>query len=150
MVVPSDRRIVLGLIVQPFLAFGLGVANGVLMQSGISHVVRSDLMPYFLVRGILHAIAATVACVVALPMILWLRERGRVTFGRALLAGVVLANVPWGLAYIGVRPGADAGVTVASVAGALALGSFFGLTGAGLFWFIACREPEPRTATSVS
>jgi hypothetical protein len=141
---PTDRRIVLGLLAQPFLAFGLGAAIAAFRISTDSGRFAQPLDAVIGV-GMAVAIAAAILCVVALPVIFWLRERGQVTFGRALLTGFVLGNVPTVLIIVSaVATGNWRGTGIADVAGPSGLSSFVGIACAGLFWFIACRPERLR------
>jgi hypothetical protein len=138
---PSDRRIVIGLVVQPLLAFGLGAAIAAVRVSTTDAVPMSGSVAHAMISsGLVLAIATVAGCVVALPVIIWLRGRGQVTFGRAALVGTVLGNIPIALLYLLARAAGDARALSSPWVSWLEpvfLASFIGFTCAGAFWFMA-------------
>src|SRR5687768_5677863 len=94
----EERRICLGLIVQPFVSAGLAfVAYPLLERSGRAIHGGTDLDP--LRSAIAMALAASMAAffvtiVAALPAVVWVLKRYPLTMRRVVVSGVILGNLP--------------------------------------------------------
>jgi len=137
--VTGDARVQLGLALQPLVAtlvafacLGTPAALGTAVFVGVA--------------------AVPITAFVAYPLLRRLLKRGPVLALHALVAGVVLGNIPSAIALVilaigGLREtGAlpDAGDLAAGVGRSSAVGSLAGLASAGVFWLVA----GPRIAAA--
>lgn len=102
---PSDRRVQMGLAVQPFVAAALGFAF--FPVHAASHGGRStDLLGTAIVHAVFVGITATlITGCAAYPVLCWLLARGRVTLARTVLIGALLGNIPSAIALLGIAIG---------------------------------------------
>jgi hypothetical protein len=146
-------RVMLGLVVQPFVAALLGFIvsplvdyTGALLYGG--HPADPFDSAVSIAAGIGFA-GVLVTAFGALPALAWLLKRGPVTRRQTLISGAVLGNVPFilivgGLAAGRLSQGAMPDLQIAyGPAGALrtiAFGSFIGTASAAVFWCLAGRS----------
>lgn len=155
----EENRLLLGLVVQPFVAAALAFAlfplveyTGRLVYGGGRTVDPVEAATGFAIMA--GVVASFVAGVVAYPSILWLLKRGPLTRAQTMVGGVVLGNVPGALIVLvlatrhlsrGVTPNLE---NVAYGGGGalriVVLGSVLGLVCAAVFWWAGGRHLNRR------
>lgn len=134
----DERRVFLGLLVQPFLAAALTYlafpvidATGRPLYGG--RAGDSSDAAIALSLGV-AVVAAVITVAAALPTAVWFMKRTTITLGRAALFGLLLGNIPVVVGSILAGSYGPAGTARASV-----IGTLLGVSGAALFWLIAIR-----------
>ena len=133
---PSEnRRIVLGLLVQPFVAAGLAFLAFPLVERSGRTIHGGTPVDFTDAALALAAGTSIVAVFMSLPAALaavWVLRRHPLTLTRALLFGVMLGNVPTvlGTMLSGI------GYGLVGLIRAVLFASVLGLGGAAAFWFI--------------
>jgi len=129
--VASDRRVQIGLALQPVVATLVAL---VLLGTPAA-------LPAAVFVGIT---AVLITAFVAYPLLHWLLKRGPVAAAHAFFAGVVLGNIPSAIALVilairGLRTGAllNPGELATGVGRSFTVGSLVGLASAGVFWLVA-------------
>ena len=144
-------RLFIGLAVQPFAAGGLGFLSSPLVHlsnHALGRGVPSDPIDAAIAFAAGIAFVALVITVGgALPAVTWYVKHGPLTLKRVLLSGAALGNVPFAILV----PLAGGGSSStwwgpAAAVWALAVGTFFGLAGASLFWAIGVRGTDLAAA----
>jgi hypothetical protein len=133
---PDEMRMLVGVVVQPFLVGGIAfVLFPVFGLSGGAVDVTDAARAFAIGAGV---VALFVTVVGALPAAVWLTKRRHVSFSEALLCGLAfgLFTIVLPRILFGRSGGGDAGNFVRIVA----LSSLLGATGAGVFWAIAIRR----------
>lgn len=135
----AEKRIFMGLLVQPvlaavltYMAFPLIDYTGRTLYGG--RVGDSADAALALALGVGFA-AALVTIVGVFPTVVWLVKRLDVTFGRAILFGVLFGNLPVVIGSLLAGSYGPAGFVRAAV-----IGTALGTSGAALFWVIALRQ----------
>jgi hypothetical protein len=137
-------RLLAGIAVQPFLAGGLAFVSfpmllldrsGGTLAGGFPSDATDAAFSVAIGAGI---VALLVSVAGVLPTVIWVTRRRHVALGEALLFGLGFGNLPFvvGTALAGVYG-------VGGFVRGAAFSSLLGLAGAGVFWVIALREPEP-------
>jgi len=127
----AEMRVLVGLVVQPFVAFA----------------AASVAFPGPVALG--AAVAAVFVVIVgAIPVIAWLARRGPVTLGKALISGALLGNLPIVVILVlaaltgNLRgPESASGISVLRTLQSAAFGAFVGMACAFVFWLIVRHEP---------
>jgi hypothetical protein len=128
----AEMRVLVGLVVQPFVAFA---AASVAFPGPVA----------------LGAAVATVFVVIvgALPAIAWPSRRGPITLGKALISGALLGNLPIVVILLlaaltgNLRvPESGSGLGVLRMLRSAAFGAFVGMACAFVFWLIVRRAPD--------
>lgn len=125
----AEMRVLVGLVVQPFVAFA----------------AASLVFPAPVALGAAAA-AVFVVIVGALPAIAWLSRRGPITPGRALISGALLGNLP--IVVILLLAALTGNLRVPEIGSGLgvlrsaAFGAFVGMACAFVFWLIVRRAPD--------
>jgi hypothetical protein len=139
-------RLLLGALVQPFLAAGLTyLAFPVIDQTGrpLYGAKPGDPADAALALALgVGIVAAVVTWVGAVPTAVWLMKRGTASFGRALWFGLAFGNLPVAIGTLLTGGGyGPAGTVRASV-----LGTCLGMSGAALFWVVSIPRSSDRRA----
>ena len=154
--IPADEnRLLLGLVVQPFVAAALAFAlfplveyTGRLVYGGGRPIDPVDAAPSFAIMA--GVVASFVTGFIAYPGILWLLKRGPLTRAQTMIAGVVLGNVPGTVTMLGLAARhLSRGVTPTmenltygwgGAVRLVVLGSVVGLVCSAVFWWIAGHQ----------
>ncbi len=140
----EELKLFAGLVIQPILAAGLTFflfpallldSNGRTLAGGFPGDAVGAAWSVAIGAGI---VAFFVALVGALPSAIWLMKRRTVTFGEALLWGLLFGNAPM---FVGIVAGSYG---VAGFLRGVAFSSVLGAAGAGAFWAIALRRQLDR------
>ena len=128
----AEMRVLVGLVVQPFVAFAaasVAVPGPVALGAAVTAVV--------------------VVIVGALPAITWLSRRGPITLGKALVSGALLGNLPLvAILLLAALTGnlrvseSGSGLGVLPALRSVAFGGFIGTACAFAFWLIVRRAPD--------
>ena len=157
----AEMRVLVGLVVQPFVAFAAAfVAFPALMYTGRAFGFYGASVDSFQTARAVALAAALAAVFVslagALPMIAWLSRRGPLTLAKALIAGAFLGNAPSAVILLLVAihdrndpVSADPGFSIVRLVPSLAFGAFVGMTCALAFWAIARHELRCPPTTTV-
>jgi hypothetical protein len=127
----AEMRVLVGLVVQPFVAFA----------------AASLVFPGPAALG--AALGAVFVVIVgALPAIAWLSRRGPITLGKALIAGALLGNLPIVVILLlaaltgNLRDsGSGSGLVGLQTVRTAVFGASIGMAGAFVFWLIVRRAP---------
>lgn len=150
----EENRLLLGLVLQPFVAAALAFAlfplveyTGRMVYGGGRPVDLMDAAPGF---AIIAGVLASFATGFAYPSILWLLGRGPLTRAQTIVAGIVFGNIPgvltiFGLAAWHLRRGVTPtpeNLTYGwgGAVRVVVLGSVLGLVCASVFWWVAGRH----------
>jgi hypothetical protein len=130
----EEKRILLGLLVQPFLAAALTFASYPLLDRS-DRAIHGGIDPDPLRSAIGLAIYVSTAAffmtvLAAFPAAVWVLKRYELTFGRALLWGPPSGQHPERAGHDGHGSGLSGLVRV------VLFGSFLGMAGAAAFWGI--------------
>jgi hypothetical protein len=151
-------RVLVGLVVQPFVAFAAAAvafpamtyARGMFDPDRGSHAGSFEGAGSVALGAALAAVL--VAIVGALPAIAWLSRRGPLTLGKALVSGAVLGNLPAVVilllaALTGNLRVAENGPVfdILRMLPPIAFGAVVGMTCALAFWAIARQAIDDRT-----
>ena len=128
----AEMRVLVGLVVQPFVAFA----------------AASVVDPGPVALG--AAVAAVFVVIVgALPAIAWLSRRGPITLGKALISGALLGNLPIVVILLlaaltgNLRvPESGSAIGVLRMFRSVPFGAFVGMACAFVFWLIVRRAPD--------
>jgi len=128
----TEMRVLVGLVVQPFVAFA----------------AASVAFPGPVALG--AAVAAVFVVIVgALPAIAWLSRRGPISLGKALITGALLGNLPIVVILLlaaltgNLRDsGSASGLDVLQMLRSAAFGASVGTACAFVFWLIVRRAPD--------
>jgi hypothetical protein len=127
----AEMRVLVGLVVQPFVAFA----------------AASLAFPGPAALG--AAVAAVFVVIVgALPAIAWLSRRGPITLGKALISGALLGNLPIVVILLlaaltdNLRVPESGGIGVLRMFRSAPFGAFVGMACAFVFWLIVRRAPD--------
>ena len=143
---PSERRILLGFAVQPFVTALLGSVFLPILALTDPRLQRSSapVIELALASGALVGVAGLLITIcAAAPVFHWLRARGAVTWWHAAVSALLFANLPTsllvGLIFVSGKQdsrlvAADSAMIVVRV---VLLSSGIGVASAGIFWWIA-------------
>jgi hypothetical protein len=132
MTAKAEMRVLVGLVVQPFVAFA----------------AASVAFPGPVALG--AAVAAVFVVIVgALPAIAWLSRRGPITLGKALISGALLGNLPIVVILLVAAltdnlrvPESGSAIGVLRMSRSVPFGTFVGMACAFVFWLIVRRAPD--------
>jgi hypothetical protein len=134
----AEMRLFVGLLLQPILAAALTYAafplidyTGRPLYGGRASDSADAALALSLGVGV---VAALVTIVGVFPAVVWLVKRIDVTFGRAILGGVLFGNLPVVIGTLLAGSYGPAGFLRAAV-----MGTTLGICGAALFWVISIR-----------
>lgn len=134
----AEKRIFVGLLVQPFLAavltymaFPLIEYTGRTLYGGRAGDSADAALALALGVGIA---AAGITVVGVFPTVVWVIRRLDVTFGRTILFGVLFGNLPVAIGSLLAGSYGPIGLLRAAV-----IGTTLGISGAALFWVVALR-----------
>lgn len=152
----QERRVVAGLVAQPFVAFGVGFALFPLVEfvnRTLNRGRSGDMMDAaFAFAAGAAVVAFFVTIFAAAPTAVWSLRRGRVTFNQALGTGALLGNLPLAVILLLQALASSMSTPPPSSGGAaglllplgglvtMALAAAFGMAGAAVFWLIVARE----------
>src|SRR5687767_610169 len=140
----EEMRIFLGLLVQPFVAAGLGFVAYPLVDLHGGRAADSTDAAVALAAG--SGLAAFFLSFLAALVAVWVIRRHPLTLPRALVSGVLLGNVP---TVLGVLAGGVDGW--AGFVRVVLFASFLGLGGAAAFWVVwMISRPAPDIETTPS
>jgi len=158
----AEMRVLVGLVIQPFVAFAAGSVAFPAMAY-VRGVLDPDRGPYAVTYGGAGAAALGAAMAApfvvifgALPAIAWLSRRGSLTPGKVLISGALLGTMPIVVLLLlaalngnlqASESGSGLGVQEVTTA---AFGAFVGMICALVFWVFARDEPAERTSSLVS
>lgn len=152
---PTTRRLLLGFAILPLVQAGVAVLIWPVVWWMGGHGASRLIDPDGVARGfaLLTAILGSIVTIAgAVPVVLWLIRRGRLRLAELLLAGLVLGNAPFGwyvfalvvpITIMHLVMGTlsehllPASALIAGAARAVAIGSFFGVLSAAVFWLVA-------------
>ncbi|HEY2906257.1 MAG TPA: hypothetical protein VGJ29_10195 [Vicinamibacterales bacterium] len=156
-------RLLAGFAVAPLAAVILAlVAYDALCYTGtLSGGAPINSIDAALAIGVGVGIIAVGMAACAVPLIMWLASRGPVSFGRVLLLGAALGNVPFAIIVLGIVAAhpfsevwsGDIGRFWYGFPGAVqrvALGLISGMGSASLFWIVGIRDRAGHEETDRS
>jgi hypothetical protein len=138
----EQRRLLAGLIVQPFVSTGLALfgfpvflldRNGRTLAGGVPANPTEAALSVALGTGL---VALCVTVVGVLPTALWLSRRRQLSLGETLLVGLGFGNLPYVL--LAIAAGGTYGI--AGLVRGVAFSSLLGVAGAAAFWAIVFRR----------
>jgi hypothetical protein len=144
----DQRRLLTGFVVQPFAAAALGFAifplvewSGNALDGRPTFELLRPAIKFALAAGIAGFLVTVCA---ALPIVLSRLERGPLSLRQVLVIGAALGNAPLAIIVLLsiVTNQKISGISWLWLAGALrglAMGTYFGVAGAALFWAISVR-----------
>ena len=155
----AEMRVLVGLVIQPFVAFAVGSVAFPAMT-----YVRGMLDPDRGSQGVAYggagaaalgaAMAAPFVVIFgALPAIAWLSRRGPLTLGKSLISGALLGNLPMVVILLlaalngNLRASESGSVLGVQEVTTAAFGAFVGMICALVFWVFAREPAEPRTSS---
>ena len=145
---PQEMRVLVGVVVQPFVAGALAFAafpllfvgqDGQTLAGGYAPDATGAALSVALGAGL---VAGLVALVAVLPTAFWVMKRRSPSLAETLMFGIGFGILPYVL--LAIAAGGTYGVT--GLLRGVAFSSLLGLAGAAVFWAIAIR-PRPLRGT---
>ena len=141
----EEMRLCLGFVVLPFVVGVVAFVGFPILAFGRDFGFDPDpTRTAISVAGgtFMFALGFTLVCVV--PAAIWILKRRAVTFGRALLFGLALGNLPVAIAGLASAVqrlflAASSPANLWAAIGTVGFASLLGLTGAAVFWAISIR-----------